>query len=55
MAKYSPKQLKEMALKLIEAKESNDFRYLEFCLSVSVKTGSLPEEIEKRIYEYANK
>lgn len=54
MSKYKKSDLKKMALTLVGAKNSGNFRYLEFIMVVSVKAGVSPEHVERKILEYVN-
>ena len=53
MAKYNKDQLKEMAKTLIRAKVTNDFRYFDFILTLSLASGVTVRFIEQKIQEYA--
>lgn len=54
MVEYSNEELKGMARTLINAKKDNDFRYLEFVMTVAIKTGTTPVLVDQKIIEYAN-
>ena len=53
MSKYTNKQLKEMALEAISARDSHDQRYGMLIMMLSVATGLQVSEIEQRIKEFA--
>lgn len=52
--KYSNHGLTLMGKNLMIAKETGDRRYLQFLLTMAVKTGQSVEAIERKINEYAN-
>jgi len=49
----SRQKLKTMAAIILQAKADGDHRYLQFVLTVTMKTGKTPSYVEDRIREYA--
>ena len=54
MSKYSPAQLKQMALVVIDDEVAGGFTALKFYIQMAMVTGLEPMEIRRRTYEYAN-
>lgn len=53
MAKYSAEELKTMAKRVLQARDENDDRYLEFVLVLSHATGVPVNEVVERIQKMA--
>ena len=49
MAKYSKKALRRMAKQLVRFKREGDPRYLEFVITVSLRSGKSAEDVERYI------
>jgi len=55
MSKYSKKQLKQMAVNVMIAKEQSDSRYLELLMRMSLLTGLDVDNIKSRILRLATR
>lgn len=53
MSKYTQDELRRWAQIALVARDSNDERYLALVLTLSMRTGLSPEEVEKRIKRLA--
>ena len=51
--KYTPQQLKEMAIALLQAQAQGDPRFIQFLVMMHAMTGMAPDLIQNRIQEFA--
>ena len=51
---YSPGQLKQFALRTLQAKDEGDLRYLVLLGRIMQRTGLAPVQIERKIEELAD-
>ena len=54
MSKYNKQQLKIMAEITLEAKENNDFRYVNLVVVLMTMTGWTEQQVEEKIQELAD-